>query len=161
MLTQRLRLTRRAIDCYKLGDMLLDTGFMNAVVDELIRICEKCNTVPSHESVNHAWENIPNNSKLVSLMADFYATEMGVREFDNTVAKLPVEFVAMVARAGIRDKMVPHQMRKPARKLRCHYHKHESSWEKCTSERCRCADCSPVKESSKIWERAAWEKMVD
>lgn len=80
--------------------MLVDTGFLNAAIDELIRICEKYNTVPSHESVNHAWESLPNDSKMIALMADFYATEWVVQDFDGMVSKLPPGFVANMARVG-------------------------------------------------------------
>lgn len=140
-LTQTLKLTKRAIDCYQLGDMVLDTGFSNAVMDELIKICEKCSTVPSYESIDYAWQKVPHGSKMIELMGNFYSTEMDVKEFDKMLPKLPAEFVFMVARAGIRDKLCDYRMRQPIRKLRCHYHQHRSLEETCTSERCECAEC--------------------
>lgn len=143
-LTQKLRLTKRAIDCYQLGDMLLDSGFHNAVLDQLINICQKCNTIPSHESINHAWKTIPHRSKLVNLIVDLYATKVTIKEFDMELPRLPVVFVSMVAMAGVRDRQCDG--RKLASKAKCHYHKHGSLNESCTSERCMCAECRKVEE---------------
>lgn len=148
-LTQRLNLTRRAIDCYALGDMVLDNGFLNAVVDELISISEKCNTVPGHESVKYAWDKIPKDGKLADLLVDFYAVGLDVKEFDAMLPELPAEFVARIARAGIRGRLADSRGRKPTGKLKCHYHKHGSLREACTSDRCMCAECLKVKGSGK------------
>lgn len=148
-LTQRIKLTRRANDCYCLGDMILDNAFTNAVIDELLRICEKCETIPSYESINYCWEKLPHDSKLLDLFAELYATEMELKDFDMIVTKLPAEFVVKVAKIAIRDRKANFDMRRPMRKLKCHYHMHKSVKENCTSGRCKCAACWSMEDGMK------------
>ncbi|KAK3715690.1 hypothetical protein LTR37_006915 [Vermiconidia calcicola] len=130
-LPHRLPLTRRAIDCFALGDMLQDVNFRNAVITELMCICKMGDTIPSLRSITCMWEVIPQNSKMVELIAEYWAAECSTKEFDASVDMLPDGFVKMLARVGIRDKHMASDMRKPSMREKWRYHEHASENEKC------------------------------
>ncbi|KAK3712639.1 hypothetical protein LTR37_009082 [Vermiconidia calcicola] len=111
--------------------MLQDVNFRNAVITELMCICKTGNTIPSLRSITYMWEVIPQNSKMVELIAEYWAAECSTEEFDNSVEMLPGGFVKMLARIGIRDKGMSSDIRKPSKREKCRYHEHASESEKC------------------------------
>ena len=47
------------IDAYVLGDMLQDTHFCNAIVDEFIQLAEGAARLPCPQTLNPLWAKLP------------------------------------------------------------------------------------------------------
>lgn len=120
------------INCYVLGDMLLDFTFCNTVTDETLRVGEVLNLVPRPEHVQQMWEKVPHGSNHCRLYVDTLAVHCLPDYYDRAVADYPPEFVMEIAKVCVRegDTMLSRE-RYPANREKCYYHEHRDETDGC------------------------------
>lgn len=124
--------TLRIVDSYVLGDMLRDSRFANALVDEFARLVEGSNLLPSHENIISAiWLKLPQGSTIGRLLVDYFAVDYDPDLFADDIDRYPADMIKEIAKAGVRDSRTPWKERLPENRGKCFYHEHNDESKKC------------------------------
>ena len=123
----------KLVDAYRLGDYVQDPTFRNAVVDDWKTLTESTEQLFSVAVINRLWNLVGHDSKLTSMITDYYAADCTTAVFDEVAERLPHSLVVRIARRGIEERAMDFNQRKPRNRPRCCYHDHESEDMKCES----------------------------
>ena len=118
------RILTLLIHAFSLGDVLQDTTFKNAIVDEFATLSAASHKIPQPPMVDLMWNTISHESTFAKAFVDVVAVHVGVQYFSEHTGSYPVDFVVEIAKACVRDRELSVAQRGLGRP-RCFYHDHE------------------------------------
>ncbi|KAK3712640.1 hypothetical protein LTR37_009083 [Vermiconidia calcicola] len=128
-------LSMQLINTYALGDMLQDTCFCNAVVDETVRLVEGTCRIPTVRIIQSLWDKVPHQSMLTKLIVHYLAFDHRKEDFDETGPLLPPGIWFEIAKVSIHEQWLPWKTKTPRGRPRCAYHQHKDDADKCDRSR--------------------------
>lgn len=119
------------VDACTLGDMLQDTKFCNAVVDEMVVFTEATNSIPHVSQIENLWGKLLHSSKMAKLLVDYFAADHDPNTFVRNAARYPPGFVLEIAKSCVLEQKMPVNDRKHRHRPKCFYHEHKDENDKC------------------------------
>lgn len=111
-----------------LADMLMDSAFENAVVDEIIKTKEATEKVPSPAKINIIYANVPRNCNIKRLIVDYYASEVNtnflIEERDYLHEDVIFDIMVRLHKDRKESAENGFDRLRPTWERRCDYHTH-------------------------------------
>lgn len=114
-----------------LGDQLAEPGLINAVIDTMIVVFNKCGFLLRKRVVKSLYQDLPENSAVRRLVRDFYATNIQIEYMESHKADYAEELVFDVAIALMKERQSGQKLKTPSYAVRCDYHEHNEKLPKC------------------------------
>lgn len=118
------------------GDMIMDSAFENAVVDEIIKTREATVYDPSTAAVRTIYNNTASSKNIKRLFVDYYASEVSTSYLAENRSALHEDmlFEIMIRLHGDRKALTVKDADRlrPSWESRCDYHSHSDKVPKCT-----------------------------
>jgi len=119
------------------ADQLGDCRPRNVVIDAMPGLCETSTIVPSHGSINMAWDNSVSNSTLRRLLLDCYMTQ--TKDFEHVQKQWVNYDESFLQELIVRTHSVAREMStgkgewmyQPHHRSRFHYHEHDEQVPMC------------------------------
>lgn len=112
---------------YVMADMIQDVEFANAVMDTLLKECDKTEIWPTSLATS-AWNELPETSPMRKLIKDIWVARSCSAWFSQGHADMstaPAQFWMEVAELHILVKEKKEKALKPSWANRCRYHYHK------------------------------------